>query len=253
MSNEWEYSDLIPPSRINGGNKYTQNDALSLDAINAIVENSFYAANKASTSLNFVTLSNSSGTLTDEQYTNIITNNYMIFYDNAIYVKTIDNGETVDFFSTKETNTISNGSQVITKYYIRITKSTKIYSCTSAEFINVYNKSQVDTLLGNKQNTSNAVTTDTAQTITGQKTFSASPITNNGADLGASNSRWKDLYLAGNLSDGTNSISIANVVGKSTVSVSDSGTATDEVQYITINGVENKLAGGSQVTFVRWS
>lgn len=33
--------------------------------------------------------------------------------------------------------------------------------------------------------------------------------------------------------------------GESTVSVSNSGTATDEVSYITINGVEKKLAGGS--------
>ena len=41
---------------------------------------------------------------------------------------------------------------------------------------------------------------------------------------------------------------------KSTVSVSDTGTATDEVQYITIDGVEKKLAGGgSSVTFVDWS
>ena len=37
--------------------------------------------------------------------------------------------------------------------------------------------------------------------------------------------------------------------GKSTVSVSDTGTATDEVNYITINGVEKKLpSGGSAIT-----
>ena len=34
---------------------------------------------------------------------------------------------------------------------------------------------------------------------------------------------------------------------KSTVSVSDTGTATDEVKYITIDGVEKKLAGGSEL------
>lgn len=69
----------------------------------------------------------------------------------------------------------------------------------------------------------------------------------NSQDIGRTAVRWKDLYLAGNLTDGTNSISIANVVGKSTVSVSDSGTATDEVQYITINGVEKKIAGGGGI------
>lgn len=40
----------------------------------------------------------------------------------------------------------------------------------------------------------------------------------NSQDIGRTAVRWKDLYLAGNLTDGTNSISIANVVGKSTVS-----------------------------------
>ena len=40
---------------------------------------------------------------------------------------------------------------------------------------------------------------------------------------------------------------------KSVVSVSDAGTSTDEVKYITINGTEKKLAGGTQVTFVDWS
>lgn len=38
---------------------------------------------------------------------------------------------------------------------------------------------------------------------------------------------------------------------KSVVSVSDSGSVTDEVEYITINGTEKKI-GGTKVTFVRW-
>lgn len=38
-----------------------------------------------------------------------------------------------------------------------------------------------------------------------------------------------------------------------TISVSQSGTSTTEVNYITINGTESKLAGGSKVTFVDWS
>lgn len=36
-----------------------------------------------------------------------------------------------------------------------------------------------------------------------------------------------------------------DIDSKSTVSVSDTGTATDEIQYITIDGVEKKIAGGS--------
>ena len=33
----------------------------------------------------------------------------------------------------------------------------------------------------------------------------------NSKDLGSSTVRWKDFYLAGNLSDGTNSVSVANI------------------------------------------
>ena len=40
---------------------------------------------------------------------------------------------------------------------------------------------------------------------------------------------------------------------KSVVSVSDTGTSADEVKYITINGTEKKLSGGTKVSFVDWS
>ena len=49
--------------------------------------------------------------------------------------------------------------------------------------------------------------------------------------------------ITGTLSNQTDLQNALNA--KSIVSVSDTGTATDEVQYITINGVEKKLAGGS--------
>ena len=106
------------------------------------------------------------------------------------------------------------------------------------------------------------VNLDGAQTISGAKTFSTSPILNNGVylkgknssstqygligissannvvinpdsvsdtiiygnrfrpgsgatpDLGSSSNKWKDIYLSGSLSDGTNSISVANIVAK---------------------------------------
>lgn len=44
----------------------------------------------------------------------------------------------------------------------------------------------------------------------------------------------------------------AQIAAKSTVSVSATGTATDEVQYITIDGVEKKLAGGGYEDAVRY-
>ena len=39
-------------------------------------------------------------------------------------------------------------------------------------------------------------------------------MSNNTFDLGSTNNKWKDLYLSGNLSDGTNSISVANIIAK---------------------------------------
>ena len=38
-------------------------------------------------------------------------------------------------------------------------------------------------------------------------------ITPDGYDLGKTGAKWKDLYLSGELKDGTNSISIANILG----------------------------------------
>lgn len=103
---------------------------------------------------------------------------------------------------------------------------------------------------------SNFVTTNTAQTVTGKKTFSGDIAVNsqidmgtgaikysynninfnlngtdiylfasstfqpngstnsNKIDLGGTNRYWKDFYLAGNLTDGTNSISIAGISNK---------------------------------------
>lgn len=37
------------------------------------------------------------------------------------------------------------------------------------------------------------------------------------SDLGSSNHRWKDLYLSGNITDGTNSIAIADIASKSDI------------------------------------
>lgn len=83
------------------------------------------------------------------------------------------------------------------------------------------------------------VNKSTAQTITGNKTFSNQtyfngaignsrdgtvrfaadirPITNAGNDLGVSNGKWRDLYLSRNLTDGTNSISVANIASKNDI------------------------------------
>lgn len=59
----------------------------------------------------------------------------------------------------------------------------------------------------------------------------------NEKDLGSSSQRWKDLYLAGNISDGTNSISVANIAAKTDILVND----------VTVGGVSVVDSGGVAV------
>lgn len=60
------------------------------------------------------------------------------------------------------------------------------------------------------------------------------PYNDNDTDLGRTNRKWKDLYLAGNLTDGTNSIAITNIADKSnseiwTFTLSDNTTVTKTI------------------------
>jgi len=59
--------------------------------------------------------------------------------------------------------------------------------------------------------------------------------------------QWSAISSGITASDKTKLDGIAS--GATAVSVSASGTASDSVKYITINGTEKKLAGGDQVTF----
>lgn len=68
----------------------------------------------------------------------------------------------------------------------------------------------------------------------------------NNHDLASGNNTLSTLGIQGTLTAGSK-ISISNdtiSTTASTVSVNSTGTATDEVKYITIDGVEKKLAGG---------
>ena len=74
-----------------------------------------------------------------------------------------------------------------------------------------------------------SVTLTTQSGSSGKPRFEPGP-TSNSVDLGSSSFKWKDLYLAGNLTDGTNSISVASIVAG--VSPSNMVT-TDTAQTIT--------------------
>lgn len=62
-------------------------------------------------------------------------------------------------------------------------------------------------------------------------------------DLGQPTVRWKDLYLAGNLSDGTNSISVANIASKSEIPTTTSELTNDSgfITGITSSNVTTAL------------
>ena len=47
-------------------------------------------------------------------------------------------------------------------------------------------------------------------------TYNHNPITNNTYNLGSSARCWKDAYIVGNLSDGTHSVTVANIASKAT-------------------------------------
>lgn len=74
------------------------------------------------------------------------------------------------------------------------------------------------------------------------------PLTDNGGDLGISTKRWRDLYLAGNLTDGTNSFSIANIVNTNTAQRITAPKSFFNNRYndtlpLRIQGFENKTWG----------
>lgn len=60
-------------------------------------------------------------------------------------------------------------------------------------------------------------------------------------NLGTSANKLQDIYLAGNLSDGTNSISVSGMVGKSTVSGTNDGTNWTS---LTVNGDTYSIPAG---------
>ena len=160
-------------------------------------------------------------------------NNYgLVIPSTANYTanETIATTETITGYPTYTTTTYAVGDKVI---YQNVAYRCKT-AITTAEDFNSAHWQQIQL--------KDYVDLDTVQTVTGRKTFSAQinftnnsginvgkicaingvgvvgfngtyfyPLTDNAKDLGQSSYRWKDFYLAGNLTDGTNSISIANL------------------------------------------
>lgn len=101
----------VDASEINNGNEYDVNDALSLDAINAIVNNSLYASEYVSSKITIQINALSSGTITQEQSTALTEDNVIVTETiggfNYIYDKhyTYGNGNAIVYYLD-----LSNGS-----------------------------------------------------------------------------------------------------------------------------------------------
>lgn len=165
--------DKVEPSNINGGNEYEIKDVLSLEAINAIVNNSFYAMDKS-----------------------------------------------------EEANSLAEDA--VEKANEAIEKANEAGS-------------------SNVEANPSGIATETLNSIGIDGTnYKIPQIT-------------EENKLNSDLVDDTNSVhkfvtaeDKGNWNSKSVVSVSDEGTSINEVQYITIDGEEHKLAGGTTITFVRY-
>lgn len=132
----------VDASEINNGNEYDVNDALSLDAINAIVNNSLYASEYVSSDKITIDISSGSGTITQEQATAleqdnvIVTRTYGSFTD--IYKKwyTYTDGKSIVYYVPSNTGSINyvtfNTNLLTWATSTRYVKNTGIYGTETA-------------------------------------------------------------------------------------------------------------------------
>ena len=183
--------------------------------------------------------------------------------------------------SYDSTSTYAVGDIVI--YNGVLYKCTTAISTAEAWDATHWTAKDVDTVIReNQPDLSNYVDKTSAQTITGAKRFSANmmastimnysgfssitfdtntlnlfansliyvnansfvPSTDDRTNLGSSSMKWKNLYLSGNLTDGTNSISVANIVNKQDATDNSLNT-TSKTVVGAINEVDS-LAKGCQ-------
>lgn len=76
------------------------------------------------------------------------------------------------------------------------------------------------------------------------------PMGNNSKDLGTSSQKWKDLHLAGNLTDGTESIAVADIANKSEIPDVSNMVTTDTDQTITGVKTFKGIPKAKQITLV---
>lgn len=185
-------------------------------------------------------------------------NSYIVHNTGDILHKVDENSNFIQYSNSRES------SNTIHHYTFKVMKSDYTWTLINATDKIITNVSgalsyDADTKTISADH-SNLVTLNTAQTITGSKEFTR--------DIKFTNSGFYDMEIINNAVPGigfrdvhgvnesklilpvpemleTKTLATTDqVAAKSTVSVSASGTATDEIGYITVDGVEKKIAGG---------
>lgn len=166
--------------------------------------------------------------------TSVISNNQVDIITNTAYDSTSNKIATMndltDFVTTDTTQSISGEKTTTNKLYFQNS------SGAGNNKLAIYNDNGYNAKI-------KMGSTENIRLLTSYTQFGAAitPITTSGLDLGHSSYLWKDLYLSGNLTDGTNSISIANIVAKQNalttaqLNAVNSGITSSLVTQITTN------------------
>ena len=236
------------------------------------------------------------GGFTVDGTSRVTSNNGTLVTMNGNYNPTSNKLATASDIPPTITVTTTSGSQSVSDGTNTLSFGSNAFNSTSIPSITTTTGSEAVGSL-------NVVTRDTAQTISGQKTFNANPILSNQIyiqgkdsggtaynifgvngsnnvrignvslgdifsgntirpdssksnliDLGNSSIKWRDLYLGGSLKDGTNSVSVANIVTKDTEQTI-SATKTFSTSPIFNNGVDFKIkdSNGTARSILRMS
>lgn len=168
------------------------------------------------------------------QYTGTLNVGDFFYYDGTVWTLLKNTGKTVYFANIAgDPMDNSNLASEFANYYTKTQVDGKVnFTIDETTYTTVQDTvdmliSEFTSVLETKASVDDVVDKTSVQTITGNKTFNGSigittsifygsprPSSDNSIDLGLLARRWKDFYLAGNLTDGTNSITINKIANK---------------------------------------
>lgn len=103
---------------------------------------------------NVILLASGSGTLTAEELEIVKREVSFIIYNNNLYIKTSKSASTLTFKQVALNVSDQGTYNILQSFKIEVTLSNGAYAYASNTILSLYNKSEMDTLLGNKADTS---------------------------------------------------------------------------------------------------